>query len=211
VKAEDRIGQVFGRLTVVSVVGKNKYNQTVLGCKCACGSMSEHALGNLRGGHATSCGCLKKELLSRMSSTHNKTSSNEYCCWATVVQRCTNPNHAAYHYYGGRGIAVCDEWLSFENFYRDMGDKPSSYHTLDRIDNDGPYCKENCRWATKKEQANNRRSNVRITLYGKTQTLAQWSREFGLSHRTIGCRLKRGWSVEDALTKPSGGHNASNQ
>ena len=206
VKAEDRIGQVFGRLTVVSLAGKNNHGQTVLRCKCVCGSTSEHSLPNIRNGRVTSCGCLKKEVVSARFSKHKKSTSDEYRCWSGVVQRCINPNNNAYHDYGGRGITVCPEWLLFENFYRDMGDKPSKDHSLDRIDNDGPYCKEYCRWATPKEQANNKRRSRILTLNGITQSLTMWARTIGVSRGVLLHRLRLGWDVEAVLTTPTRKH-----
>lgn len=116
-----------------------------------------------------------------------------------MLQRCEDKNHRYYVDYGGRGIQVCQEWHQFENFYRDMGDPPKGL-TLDREDNDGPYCKDNCRWATRRAQANNRRSNKLITFSGKTQTQAEWERELGLKPGRIYDRLYKGWSLERALT-----------
>jgi len=116
-----------------------------------------------------------------------------------MLQRCEDENSQAYPSYGGRGITVCEEWHTFENFYRDMGDPPKGL-TLDRENNDGPYCKNNCRWATKRVQANNRRSSKLITFNGKTLTQAEWERELGLKYGVIWQRLDRGWSIERALT-----------
>lgn len=119
--------------------------------------------------------------------------------------RRNNPNNRGYRFYGGRGIRVCDEWDNFATFYADMGPRPSPTHSLDRIDNDGNYCKDNCRWATKTEQANNRRERQdgkRIELDGESLTVLQWSRRTGLSRGAIEGRLRNGWRVRDALTKP---------
>jgi hypothetical protein len=112
--------------------------------------------------------------------------------------RCRNPNNSAYKDYGGRGIAVCERWEIFENFVADMGIPPKA-HTLERIDNEGPYSPENCRWATRKEQQNNRRSNRVLRIGGMTKTIRQWSEHAGLPYNTIRERLERGWSAEDAV------------
>lgn len=119
-------------------------------------------------------------------------------------QRCNNPEVRAYPRYGGRGIAVCARWLSFANFLADMGPRPTPAHTVERIDNNGPYAPENCRWADRTEQANNTRKNRHLTLNGATRTLAEWSRATGIGTHTIGARIDRlGWSVEMALTTPT--------
>lgn len=128
----------------------------------------------------------------------------EYATWVGMLQRCTNPKNPRYYRYGGRGIKVCDEWWnSFENFYEDMGAKPGPNYSIERKDNNGDYCKENCVWATKLEQANNMSTNNLITYQGKTQTIAQWARELKQSASLISNRLCHGWDVERALTTPS--------
>jgi hypothetical protein len=120
-----------------------------------------------------------------------------------MIQRCHNPKHAAYGMYGGRGISVCPPWEnSFQEFFKDMGQRPSPQHWLDRIDNSKGYSPENCRWAIAKEQARNRRDNRTLTLDGKSMTMAGWSEFTGIAACTIRMRLERGWSLADALNKP---------
>jgi hypothetical protein len=117
-----------------------------------------------------------------------------------MIQRCTNPNSEYYADYGGRGITVCEDWLKFENFYRDMGDRPSKDHSIDRSDNNGNYCKDNCRWRTNKEQQNNRGNNRLLEFNGTTKTVAGWSESVGIKYDTLYSRLRLGWSIEEALT-----------
>lgn len=132
----------------------------------------------------------------------------EYSRYNMMRARCHNPNHKAYPNYGGRGIHLCDRWLvgdgnisGFDCYLIDMGPRPEGA-TIDRIDNDGPYSPENCRWATWEEQHANKRSNHLVTWNGRTQSIASWSRELGIEAFNINNRLKKGWSVEQALTSP---------
>lgn len=122
-----------------------------------------------------------------------------YKTWHGMRNRCSDERSPAWKHYGGRGISVCAEWDVFANFYRDMGKKPSKEYSLDRIDMNGNYSKENCRWATWHEQANNKRNNSLITAFGKTQTAAQWSAELGLNYHTIKARMLMGWKESDIL------------
>lgn len=125
----------------------------------------------------------------------------EYKAWKAIRQRCGNPNNHAYSDYGGRGITVCERWKdSFENFFEDMGKRPSGM-SLERIDNNKGYYKENCRWATRKEQCNNRRSSRFLTYNGKTQTMSRWAEEMAIKVQTIHRRLALGWTVNEALKK----------
>ena len=116
-----------------------------------------------------------------------------------MKSRCTNPNFHKYESYGSRGIKICDKWMTFEGFIEDMGERPDGM-TIDRLDVDGDYCKENCRWATTSQQARNKTNTRYITAFGRTKCLADWSEETGIDHRTIGTRLARGWSPERSLT-----------
>lgn len=127
----------------------------------------------------------------------------EYRIWEGMKRRCLNPNMTGYSDYGGKGITVCKEWQeSYEIFLKDMGRKPSPKHTIERINSKGNYEPTNCKWATPKEQANNRKNNRRLKYHGESRTMTQWSELYNMPKTTLYNRLKRGWSIEDALTKP---------
>lgn len=127
--------------------------------------------------------------------------TKHYRYWACIVQRCTNPRHKYWTDYGGRGITICDRWRKFENFFSDMGSKPPG-KSLDRIDNNGPYSPENCRWATQKEQLRNTRRTVYLTHNGITKSVNDWGDEVGIDPNIIKSRLAKNWPPEKALTLP---------
>ena len=132
---------------------------------------------------------------------HGKSTSRAYSSWAGMVGRCTNPNDPAFENYGERGITVCDEWRTFLGFYADMGDPPIGL-SLDRIDNEKGYFKDNCRWADRETQSRNRRMSRQLTAFGRTMLLCDWARESGLGRHTISRRIKQGWSVDLAVSAP---------
>jgi hypothetical protein len=132
---------------------------------------------------------------------HGKRKSKEYTAWDHMKRRCMNSSHPKYKNYGGRGITVCEAWLDFINFYRDMGDCPSPKHSLDRINNNGNYEPENCRWATFQQQQNNRRDNIIISFAGRTMTISEWSRFLKIPKSTLHRRIKLGWSYVRTLTE----------
>lgn len=167
-----------------------------------CPKIFNARIADMNYGRIKSCGCYKKKKTIEKNTRHNMSDTPIHRIWSTMKSRCNNPNHEHYKHYGGRGIKVCDRWLDFNNFYADMGDPPFEGATLDRINNDGDYCPENCRWATRKEQATNKRDRsdaVYLTHDGKTQTQAAWAKELGISPATIQSRRKKGWSDYDAL------------
>ena len=136
-------------------------------------------------------------------TTHRIIKTSEYIAWRNMKQRCFNSNNKDYLHYGGRGITVCDRWRnSFKTFLADMGLKPTSKHSIDRIDNDSNYCPENCKWSTRVEQNNNQRTNHLITIEGKTYTIAQWEKKMGYGEQVIYQRLERGWSEYKAVMTP---------
>lgn len=181
----DLLNQTFGRWKVIDrdgFIGKN----ALWKCRCECGVIRSVPSGKLREGTSNSCGCLAIELVTKRATVHGFTPkgvkpSSEYVAWKSMKERCLKKYNHAYKSYGGRGIVICDRWLnSFENFINDMGYKPSEKHSLDRIDNNGNYEPNNCRWATLKEQNENRRSNIWIEFRGYKKILSEWCRLFGI-------------------------------
>jgi hypothetical protein len=202
----DLKGKQFGRFTVLSEGTKKKYTR-YWHCQCSCGNTRIIPQGNLIRGLSQSCGCLRDERTRVRNSTHGHTrgygTTLEYKSWLEMIHRCCCTTSASYGSYGGRGITVCDEWRhSFEQFLADMGPRPSREHSIDRIDNDGPYSKSNCRWATRKQQCRNRRSSRFVSYDGQSRTLAEWSEITGIKQHTLNRRLWRGWSAERTLTTP---------
>jgi hypothetical protein len=201
-KKIDLVGRKFGRLEVVSRAGSDKRGEVLWKCKCDCGNECKVLGSNLRSGHTKSCGCYNNERRKEIHITHKMSDRPIYGVWAHMIQRCTNPKATFYYRYGGRGIKVCEEWLKFDNFYKDMGDCPEN-GTIDRIDNDGDYEPENCRWSSQKINARNKSNNVNITYNGKTQCIAAWEEELGFKHGTLWNRLYTfKWPIERAMTEP---------
>lgn len=194
------LNQRFGRLFVIEDKGSDKKGSLWL-CQCDCGSTKIVYGSHLVSASVVSCGCYHYE---RQTSAkkHGKRHSKAYVTWVNMRQRCGNPKNTAWPSYGGRGIRVCEQWCSFEAFYADMGDPPPGM-SLDRIDVNGDYSKDNCRWATGKQQARNKSDNRMIEFDGKVQSLGAWAEETGIDYYTLHSRLKRGWSIEDALTRPA--------
>jgi hypothetical protein len=190
-------GHRFGFWTVQGLASSGK--KTMWDCECVCGARRHVESNRLRAGRTSSCGCKRGELVSKAQFEHGARGTRLHCIWIGMRQRCNNPRNKAWAGYGGRGIKICPEWDDFTRFAADMGEPPLGA-SLDRRDNDAGYSKANCVWASPIQQANNCRSNRRITANGETMTLAQWSRRVGLDRGTITKRLARGATPEKALT-----------
>lgn len=203
----DLTGQTFGRLTVLELAARHPKQGLLWHCRCSCGAHLLVMSVSLRSGNTRSCGCLSREGAAQRATArnfkHGATTGGApfwHQRWAAMMARCHDPANKRYPRYGGRGIVVCDRWHDPVNFHADMGDPPPG-HTLDRIDNDGPYSPENCRWADAITQARNR-SNVRqITYNGVTLTMQEWANKIGIDQSTLNRRLTR-WGVERALDTP---------
>jgi hypothetical protein len=203
-KALELTGQRFGRLTVVdrnpvnALSGGSRWN-----CVCDCGNRSTVIGSSLTNKDTLSCGCYQKEITQQLNYAHGLSGTPEYNSWHSMKERCYNVDHEYYYNYGGRGITVCDRWLnSFEAFYEDMGPRPSLDHSIDRENTDGNYEKDNCKWSTRKEQSNNRKSNRFYEYEGEIKTLMQWSESVGINYDTLKRRIYRGLTFEAAITTP---------
>lgn len=198
-KIEDLTGQKFGKWTVLEFSHVAPRGRAVWLCRCECGTERKVYAYNLNSGASTSCWCSK--------NIHGMAGKPIYKAWVQMKQRCYNPHDPQFHNYGARGIAVCNSWReSFAAFLADMGERPIGT-TLDRIDNDGPYAPDNCRWATDREQCRNTRQNHVIEHDGQSHTVIEWSEISGLAQHVIRSRLRLGWSIEDALTRPVRQHS----
>ncbi len=193
------VGTRFGRLIVLDQVSK-KGVKTYCVCLCDCGKTKNIVRSNLIVGKSKSCGCYNKELVSKRFKTHGMRKSKIYLTWYGMLTRCNNQKDISFKRYGGRGIKCL--WKTFEAFVKDMGLPPTKDHSIDRINNNGNYCKENCRWATSKQQAQNTSKNVVITYKGETKVLSEWARTLNLNFYTLRHRLKTlGWGIQDAFTR----------
>lgn len=209
----DMVGERFGRWVVLSL-STEPWSRSDFRwlCRCDCGTQKLVSGYVLRSGKSKSCGCLRSEMgveLGKASKRHgeggNGKESPEYRCWTNMLSRCRNEKHRLFHNYGGRGITVNERWFKFENFLVDMGRKPGVDYSLDRIDNNGPYSKDNCRWATDVEQNNNQRPRKPtkfVTIDGITKSLKDWLKETGVSIAAYYQRIHRGMSEEAAIRTP---------
>ena len=194
-KIKDLTGMKFNKLTVIGIASRNPLYWE---CKCDCGNTTKVRTANLKRGMVKSCGCLQH----RGNPTHNLCHTRIYRIYKKILRRCYVESCPAYPNYGGRGITVCDEWKdSIEAFYEwSMKNGYNDELSIDRIDNDGNYCPENCRWATRVTQCNNRRSNINITIDGETKTLQEWCNEYNQPYRRIHQRITNGWNPVEAVT-----------
>ena len=204
-KEIDLTGKRFGQITVIRKDTSNHGDTRVRWiCHCTCGKEWSVRGTNLRAGNTKSCGCVSRS----QHLKHGLHRSPEYQAWKGVIQRCTNPSYKGFAYYGGRGITVCDEWKSFESFYRDMGSRPTDKHTLDRIDNDKGYEPSNCRWVPMLVQSRNTRRNVIVDYQGRRMVLSEAIGLSGLKASTVQGRRRLGWP-EKSLFLPHGSKRSS--
>lgn len=202
----DLTGMRFGRLTVIEKA-EDKNKQIMWRCKCDCGNEKCVSSGNLRSGCTKSCGCLHDEVAKISKKTHGMSKTRIYRIYKEMYARCYSPKRPEYPDYGGRGIAICDEWLDeengFMNFYNwAMANGYADNLTIDRINKDGNYEPSNCRWATAKEQARNTRNTVFLTYKGETKSVPEWSEIIGISKDTLTYRKRSGWSDKDCIEIP---------
>ena len=193
-------GEKYNNLTAIGFNYRDKKGRQCWLFRCDCGNKKVIDVSAVKSGHTKSCGCLHKEKASiqgKKNKTHGMIKTKEYKVWDSIKQRCLNKNHKAYKNYGGRGIKVCKSWLKFENFFKDMGKRPKGL-TIDRIDNNGNYEPKNCRWATMKEQSNNTRNNIFISINGVQTSFNELAGIFGIKYTTLRYRLSVGWSLEKA-------------
>jgi hypothetical protein len=197
----DIVGRRYGRLIVRSQNGKQREGRQLYLCECDCGTFRTVQRESLRKGQTKSCGCLRRDSLRKILTVHGGKGTPEYAIWQGMKARCNNHRAEKYPQYGGRGISVCSRWDSFVNFREDMGPRPLGT-TIERINNDGDYTPENCRWATPVEQGRNKGNNRIITHDGRTMCMATWAEEVGISYAALRQRLYRGWAVARALEQP---------
>jgi hypothetical protein len=193
---EDKTGMVFGALTVIKRNGSDKAGNSLWECRCQCGAIT--AVRGFSFKKIKSCGCANVG-----RTLHGAHKTAEYKAWQHMKERCSNQNNKRYGRYGGRGLTYPVEWGSFEAFFADMGPRPTKKHSLERVNNDLGYSKENCIWADRHTQDNNTSRCIHVTAFGETKTVAQWAKQHGLHHETLRSRLVRyGWDAERAITTP---------
>lgn len=191
-------GKKFNRLTVIEYSHRSlTNNKTIMyKCLCDCGKYTTVARIALTSGNTKSCGCFNNERI----VVHNMSKHPLYRIWRGMIDRCTNNLNYDYCNYGGRGITVCDEWLNSINvFIKDMSERPSKNHSIERLDNNIGYLSSNCKWATAKEQANNRRNNHKLTFNNETLSVSEWSAKLGINVHTIHTRILKNLSVDEIL------------
>ena len=209
----DITGQRFGKLFVIERKSPPTKKDTRAHwlCRCDCGNFAIVSGKNLRNGNTKSCGCVQKEKLrirNYQSAKHHGRNERLYCVWRSMIGRCKDKNHRSYKDYGGRGIKVCNEWLSYSGFREwalKTGYDPSAKKievTIDRIDNDKDYCPENCRWINMLAQENNKRNNAIYEHNGEKHTIAEWARILGMKDSVFRSRVYHGWDFDRIVNTP---------
>ena len=204
-KKIDLTGHKYGRLLVIGEAepfyGSGRKRRMWL-TQCDCGNTLVVRGENLRQGNTTSCGCVKKIRIKESNSTHRMSKTRIWNIWNTMKERCNNPNSINYKNYGGRGIKICESWYEFTIFYNwAISNGYKDNLTIDRINNDGDYCPENCRWVTPLTQSRNKRNNIFLTLDNQTHCLGEWAEIIGLPYGTLMTRYLKGWPVADILSR----------
>lgn len=198
----------FTRLTVVSFAGyvqKTARPFPTWNCRCSCGNSTVVDTQSLLKNHTRSCGCLQVEHTVHMghkNTTHGNRFTPEYNVWYKMNRRCNDPRMKEYKTYGGRGITVCERWKDFAAFLEDMGSRPTPKHSIDRIDNNLGYCKDNCRWTTQLQQARNKQNTIFLTYRGETRCITEWAEVLNISKYVLCCRYHSGWDHERLLSTP---------
>ena len=195
----DKTGQTFGFWTVIEFAGRDGRNATIWKCRCICGAEKNVIVGSLMKGRSRSCGCKQYEMAAQKNTKHGMASTPTYKSWHAMIQRCEGKG--GHESYPERGISICDEWRNFESFLADMGVRPQN-KTLDRIDNAKGYSKENCRWATSKQQANNRSITRYVEVDGNVMPLIVACEKYNIGVSCIRHRLRKGMPEQDAFTTP---------
>lgn len=197
----DMLNRTFERLTVISEAPRGRHRERRWVCQCSCGNQTVVPGALLRKKNTRSCGCLNKEKITRHGGYANRKETPECRSWHRMMQRCTNPRNKSWAYYGGPGITVIERWHDFVNFLADMGPRPP-LHSLERLDNNGPYSPENCIWATATVQMCNRRNNVLLTIGVRTMPVTAWAKEHGMPRNSLFNRIKAGWPTEHLFVPP---------
>lgn len=200
-KSVSMVGERFNQLVVVSEYSNG--HRVIRHCVCDCGNEIDTTLDKLKSGHTKSCGCLKSKT-GDMFRTHGMSRTRLWRIFSKMIRRCYVPEEPAYRYYGAKGIKICDEWMQDRSLFFEWA-KSNGYSdelTIDRIDVNGNYEPDNCRWSTAREQTRNKTNNRRYTFSGRTQVLSDWAKEYEMNVATLRNRLEKGWNIEKALTTP---------
>lgn len=199
------VGEKYGRLRILELSGRNKHGHMLVKCQCDCGNISIIEATRVTNGITLSCGCLRIENISNISKTHGLTNTRLYRIWGAMINRCENPNNNRFYTYGAKGIVVCDTWRrDFKAFYDwAMENGYEENLTIDRIDVNGNYEPSNCRWATAKEQANNKKNSRIIDYNGETKNVKEWATHFGFNYKYFHEKLADfDWKIEKVLELP---------
>lgn len=203
-------GQRFGSLVAFERIPGDRIKCSKWKCRCDCGKVVEVRLHCLRNNTTTSCGCHRRDKTKSMFTTHGLAGTRFHRIWTNMINRCSNQKNKHFKDYGGKGIQVCEGWRKFEGFQSDMYQSYLEHKevygntntTIDRIETDGNYCPENCKWATQKEQARNRSSNVVNNYKGESLTLIEFSEKYEIPYGLLRRRLNKGWSIDNAIETP---------